>query len=74
MTRSQALSQYHACAKRHNCPGEWKRITSTKAAKRSTKRTTGMMRAALRAIRKQRKQARGVTGRKAIRSSPRNKK
>ena len=69
MTRSQALSQYHQCAKRHNCPGEWKRITSTKAAKRSTKRTTGMMRAALRAIRKNRKQTR-----KATRSSARLRK
>lgn len=74
MSRSAAISQYHACAKRHNCPGEYRRITGTKAAKRSAKMTTKMMRSALKAIRKQRKQARGVTGRKAIRSSPRNKK
>ena len=66
MTRSEALSQYHQCAKRNKCPGEWKRLTMMGKRRQ--------MRTALKAIRKNRKQARGITGRRALRSSRRNKK
>ena len=59
MTRGQSISKYHQCA---NAITKKRQAAMPRPCSKKAK------------LRMARKQARGITGRKAVRSSPRNKK